>query len=307
MNAPLKAPVSASARRPYGSWVGTGVLASASVFGAQIALATVVWIVMPSESDTYYAWGPAVGLVCVVPLFPLFLGLAGFAHAIAIGLPALALGRRAALRRPPEWGWSAVAAVGLSAVYAVLPWKIGAGYLESWLWLGGAGVLPALIACWYVRRAQAGLLRSRWRLIWQITLATAAGAALAAGLSVLGIQTGLLKSYAPPEFSRDQAVGVWQGKDDDSIVVRLNADGRALVTELPHDSHDGYATEFCSGSGTWAFEEGTSTRRDGVSLSVNGCPSTPQWEISGTKEQLELFMVLGDPDSGDLYVLRKQP
>ncbi|MCK8681474.1 hypothetical protein [Streptomyces lichenis] len=41
-------------------------------------------------------------------------------------------------------------------------------------------------------------------------------------------------------------------------------------------------------------------------VTVEGC-TTIDWNVSGTPGAVTLYTVLGDPDSGDTYALRRAP
>lgn len=47
--------------------------------------------------------------------------------------------------------------------------------------------------------------------------------------------------------------------------------------------------------------------RAGVALTVPDCKEAElRWEVAGTEERPELFVLMGDPDAGEVTVLRKQ-
>ncbi|MGN9793641.1 hypothetical protein ACTMTU_21415 [Streptomyces sp. OZ13] len=290
---------------PRGSRMGTGLFASASAFGAQVVVLMVGHWWLPVQEETYYAPGPAVGLLFVAPLAPLFLAVVGFGHALAMSLPAILLGRLAARRRPPAWCWSLAAAASLSLLYALLAWVNGASYPVALLWTLGSSVLPILFGHHAIHRAALGGPRLHRRLIGELTLGTAVCAALAMGLITLGLRTGHLKQYEPPEISRTDAVGTWR-IDGGGTEVRLVADGRGSFRSLPYFGSTVGETEFCDGDGTWSWRGHGPDDRDAVEFTVQGCQDArDRWTFSGTRDRLELFVVIGDPDSGDLYILRK--
>lgn len=76
--------------------------------------------------------------------------------------------------------------------------------------------------------------------------------------------------------------------------------------ELPvHDGHD--VAGRCSGRGTWKPVEEDRIDRAGVFLAVPDCEGAQRmWQVAGTDERPELFVLLGDPDSGNVVVLRKR-
>lgn len=293
-----------------GRRVETGLLASASTFGAQVAVLMVGRWWLPAQGETYYAPGPSFGLLFAALVTPLFLAVVGFGHALAMSLPALLLGRLATRRRPPAWPrrrlWSLAAAASLSALYALLAWVNGVSYPVALLWTTGSSVLPVLLGHHAMHRAALGRPRTHRRLIGEFTVGTAVCATLVMGLITLGLRTGHLDEYEPPKTSRADAMGVWR-IEGHGTEVRLLADGRASFTRLPRVGSPVWETEFCDGDGTWSWGGRGLDGRDAVEFTVQDCgDARDRWAFSGTREQLELFAVIGDPDSGDLFILRKE-
>jgi hypothetical protein len=72
---------------------------------------------------------------------------------------------------------------------------------------------------------------------------------------------------------------------------------------------DGASGEFtvCHGTGTWSpGRDGPlhSPDRDGVLVRPGGdCGQETYWTIGGSERDPELFVLFGDPDSGDLRIL----
>jgi hypothetical protein len=286
--------------------VGAGLLASASVSGAQVVVLMVVLWCLPAREETYYAPGPAFGFLVVALLAPFLLTVVGFGHALAVTLPAILVGRLAARRHPPAWRWSLAATAALAASYALLGWRNGVPYPVALLWTLGFSVLPVLLGHHAIHRVARGTLRSSWRLMGEVALVTAVCAALVIGLGLLGYRTGHLKEYEPPEVARADAVGTWRAGAG-GTEVRLAADGRASVTDLPYGRAAAWEKAFCDGDGTWSWRGRGADGRDAVELTIPGCAGARErWMFSGTPERLELFVVLGDPDAGDLYVLPKE-
>lgn len=294
----------------YEGWVWSAVLAAASACGGQLAVLLVVCALLPAREEAYYAPGPAVGFLVMLPCALLGLVLAGFAHAWTLVLPALALGRAAARRAgDPVLGWALAATVPLAAGYALAARLLtGTPWLPALLWIAGAGVLPVLAAVWTVHRRARGRLATHGRIVGEWTLFTLGGLALVPLALWFGTSTGHLAFYRPPEIGRAEAVGTWRAEDGDTV-VRLRADGTAFLFGVPHEGGEFFTTTFCDGTGTWAHDAGDGDRRAGVTVGAPpGCGAAAgrTWLFAGTKEKPELFVVIGDPDAGELYVLRKQ-
>lgn len=48
------------------------------------------------------------------------------------------------------------------------------------------------------------------------------------------------------------------------------------------------------------------TGRDGVLLRLDGdCGEDTHWSVSGTEDAPELFVLFGDPDAGELWILER--
>ncbi|SDM72180.1 hypothetical protein SAMN04487981_102375 [Streptomyces sp. cf386] len=123
---------------------------------------------------------------------------------------------------------------------------------------------------------------------------------------MLGTATGVVKDYEPPRLTADELTGVWRGED--GAVLRLHPGGRAELTDLPTESESGdWLAEppfaVCEGTGTWLLDrEG----RDGVVVRLDGgCGRQTRWTIGGTERDPELFVLFGDPDAGDLRILKR--
>lgn len=94
--------------------------------------------------------------------------------------------------------------------------------------------------------------------------------------------------------------------DGDGVRLELGARGEVTARELP--VHDGFdVVRRCSGHGTWKPVEAALDGRAGVAVSVPGCEDAESvWQVAGTRERPELFVLMGDPDAGDVAVLRKR-
>lgn len=286
-------------RAPKGpGWWASAPGAEAVVL-AQVLIGIALWLALPSRSDDYGLSGGSVLGVILLPFLALFGGVVlvgiAFLHPLVLARPALALARRTGREAAaPAWLF------GASALCALLPWRYGAPYPASWAWIAASGVLPLLVARRALRtgRGCGSVVKRTGLAAGALALVILAGGAVLAGAGVLG--------YEPPRLERARYVGQW-GEKEGGGVVRLREDGGAVVERVPlGDSPD--AVAFCSGVGTW--EERPAGRpgglRAGVDVHVAGCAGWFEgWEVSGTAEHPELFHVAGDPDQGDVRLLRR--
>ncbi|MGW2045009.1 hypothetical protein ACWCPF_07480 [Streptomyces sp. NPDC001858] len=290
----------------------TDVIAAVAVGAAQLPSAWLIWW-MGSLSDDRYGRGyEPLGLPFVVLVAPVCLPVLGLLQAWAQTLPAAALAELTHGRIPwPRWvrqlatavligvGWAAVAAAA---------W--GLPFVATALVLAALGVLPVL-AMAYTRGREWGA-GSVW-------LRAGAGSVVLFVLTFLGGQlasvTGLLDEYEPPRLSAAQVAGVWRGADGAGL--RLSPGGRAELTNMPADGDAefeygaGEAEAVCEGTGTWVFEASQGSDRwdkvrvrlaDGSGTSSR-CGDEVSWRIGGTDRAPELFVIFGDPDVGELWIL----
>jgi hypothetical protein len=277
------------------------------VAAGQIAPAWLVWRIGEESGDTYGQGFNSLGMVFVLVFAPLVLPVLGLLQALLQPVPAGYLAHLAAARaRGLHGAWHLVCSALLGA-----GWAASATVLWNWpfvdtaLLLGALGILPVL-AMAYVRR------RPQWG-FWGVWLCS--GAASFVLFLLIGIggalagSVGLLKGYEPPVLSAAHVTGVWRG--DDGSVLRLHPDGRAEFTDLPTETEmDDWTVErafaLCDGTGTWTLKRENSTwDRDGVALRPAAeCGQDTYWVIGGTEQEPELFVLFGDPDAGDLRILR---
>lgn len=271
------------------------------VAGAQLLVGAALWMFWPSSSDNYDrdGWGPFgllvflvfLGVVClfVVPCL-------AFLHSLVFTRPAMALARKTGNPgAAPAWLLAA------SAACAVVPWVLGVPYADSLAWIAAGGPAPLLLAWWASRRG--------WR-PWPVASVTAGVTALVLlpGALVGGFllaEAGLLKGYESPRLERAAYVGEWAG--DDGGTVRIHEDGRVEVEGVLGYGDDDTAAR-CTGAGTWTERPADHgmRMRAGVDLDVTGCVRwQSQWEVSGTAAHPELFQLVGDPDAGDVRLLRR--
>ncbi len=107
--------------------------------------------------------------------------------------------------------------------------------------------------------------------------------------------------------SEGQLAGNWRGAD--GSVLQLAPGGQAELTRVPahNDVDEDGDFSLCDGTGTWTREEGNdfqNTDRDGVLVHLDDeCGQETYWTIGGTELKPELFVLFGDPDTGELRIL----
>ncbi|CCK29365.1 putative membrane protein [Streptomyces davaonensis JCM 4913] len=283
--------------------------AAAAVAAGQIPPIWLAWWIADMSGDTYGRGFNSLGIACVLIFAPLVLPVLGLVQAMVQAVPAARLaGLVAAHTRGPRWAWHVLCSVLLGVGWAALTTALWDWpFLTNALLFGGVGILPAF-AMTYVHS------RPRWG-FWGIWLSS--GLASFALFVLVGIggaaasAAGLIKGYEPPVLSAAQVTGVWRGAD--GAVLRLHPDGRAELTELPTETSiddwtDDRQFAVCDGTGTWSLErEDTNWDRDGVALRpADGCGLDTYWVIGGTESEPELFVLFGDPDAGELWILERQ-
>ncbi|MFJ6485803.1 MULTISPECIES: hypothetical protein [unclassified Streptomyces] len=281
------------------SWWASAPGAEA-VFAVEMIVGLTVWVAVPDSGDTY---GQTVWALAVVFLFlvlsvlapVVFLGL-GLLHALVFTRPALALARRTG-RAAAAVAWLC----SVSAVSALLARFAGAPYLEALAWIAGIGVPPLLVAHLAHRSGtRPGTLVARAGIATPVLVLVAA--AVVAAMS----DAGAFKTYEPPTLVRAQYVGEWRGDDGDGA-VRLYEGGDAAVERVAVHHFDGSVT-YCTATGTWterADDPRTGTRA-GVEIDVSHCSGWEKtWQVTGTAARPALFHLVGDPDAGDVRILRR--
>ncbi|MCP3760424.1 hypothetical protein [Streptomyces sp. TBY4] len=286
-----------SAIAPGAETVAAGQFAVAAVFWQTTSFAEAV-------DDPYgRGFGGGIGLLfglaftCLV--LPLLAFAAGWVHSTLVTVPVMELSHAAGVRtRIPAPVWSLPALAALGALYAApVALLTPAPYAATWGWLTAAGVLPVAVAV-HARMRQRNKASVRRRA--RGTAAVAVVAAFAAGIAWSSQSAG---PYRPPVLAHAEYVGEWTG---DGVRLELDARGTVMAEKLP--VHDGFeVVDRCSGRGTWESREADELHRAGVVLAVPECgDASLVWAVAGTAEEPELFVLIGDPDGGDVRVLRKR-
>ncbi|MFD7263483.1 hypothetical protein [Streptomyces sp. NPDC059874] len=285
-------------RRHKDTWSGIAPGAE-TVGGAQILCAGLYAQLASLAGEPYdRGYGGAIallfGLAVMVSVGPLIAGLLGFVHSLLFTTPVMVASNFAGIRSPLSAPYWALPALGLLAAGYAAPISLlaGASYAATVGWIAAAGVLPVGIAV----LARMRQVPSRKVRLW--TLGPAVFALFAT--FCLG---AVAPTYRPPVLERADYVGEWVG---DGVRLELGAQGEVTAKSLP--VHDGFdVVGHCSGHGKWAPEEAAHGERAGVTLSIPTCEDAERrWLVAGTDERPELFVLMGDPDAGEVAVLRKR-
>ncbi|SBU97444.1 hypothetical protein YW5DRAFT_05514 [Streptomyces sp. Ncost-T6T-1] len=298
--------------RPEKEWLtGRSVQLSILVLLLEAMLAYVVSLVYGVTQESPNAGVGSGMFIFFLPVLAVFAG--GIAGALTVGLVlptawlSEVLGRRFGSRE--AWWWVPVAAgaVSLVVVTVVAPLAGGAGagaVALGWFLTTVAITVPALL--WRSRRE---------RIFKPVILWGVAAIVLTAVLGGVGLATGVLKEYRPPALTSADIVGRWS--DGQGGTVTFTADGRVTAVDVDDDL-DGWGPEDdatdpdgpedtdtrCSGQGTWTYEPGGGTWSQEVDLTIDSC-GFDVWNVGGTASRPTLYQYIGDPDSWDLYVLRR--
>ncbi|MER7733416.1 hypothetical protein ABTX80_21245 [Streptomyces erythrochromogenes] len=269
------------------------------VFAGEAIVVLAFLVALPGSGDSYGQSGGGAGVLFLLPIvagvcLPLLLGL-GFLHAVVFTRPALALARRTGRRAAaPAWLLAASAAAALAARCA------GAPYGAALAWIAGTGLPPLLVASLALR------LGTRPAAVVARTSVATPLLVLVALAAVRGMSdAGAFDTYEPPSPERAAYVGEWHGEGNE--VIRLHEGGEAAVERVKASGFGGNGAS-CTGTGTWTAraEDPRYGTRAGVDIEVRGCSRWGKtWEVSGTAARPELFRWIGDPDSGDLQLLRR--
>ncbi|MFD9635299.1 hypothetical protein [Streptomyces violascens] len=282
-------------KRSYGRMLRVSTL----VLLLEAALAVVVAMVLGQTRESPNAGGNyALGILALPFLAVVGVVLAAVVSAVLV-LPAIwlsdALGRRFGGRTAWWWVPLAIGAVTLATVVLMMPGD-RAEWVRAIEWrLLAAGLLtaPALLG------------RSRRRRLFVPVLLW--GTLAVAGTGVVGalaLGTGLLPEYRPPTVTPAALAGTWS--DGKGGTLTLTPDGRATASGVDEDTSFDDAVKKCAGQGTWMLRPGTTAWDQAVDVTVGDC-SREAWNVGGTESRVTLYHYIGDPDSWDLYELRKAP
>ncbi|MFF9242632.1 hypothetical protein ACF1AL_27725 [Streptomyces sp. NPDC014801] len=286
---------------------GAVLTASMSVLAVEAVIATIGVFVWGQTQESPGASVNAMGFFLLILVAP-FVAAAGAAMAallsVGVVIPLIVaarwLGRR--LTGDEAWWWiPAVAALGAAPATVAAGAETGLpAVLAVWVGLTAGLTAPALVArrlllphCrWLSGGAMAG------RVAWYGALAVVAAALAGAGVVA---EWG----YEPPRLSAERVAGTWS--DGKGGTLALLAGGKAVaagVDTFDRDDTSTSVTRECAGTGTWEYDPGSGPWTQQVRVTVDDCPMAA-WSVFGTRDHPKLFVFIGDPDGGDLYVMRR--
>ncbi|MFJ7208935.1 hypothetical protein ACIQWR_36065 [Streptomyces sp. NPDC098789] len=289
-----------AAAQPRQSNALTGIAPGAEIVGGGTLLCAALYAQVASLGAEPYGRGYGGAIALLFGLFvmavfgPLLAYAAGWLHSLLFTTPVMlasnALGVRTRISAPR---WALPTAVVFAAGYA-LPLSVltGAAYTTTLGWTAAVGFPPVAVAVLArMRQIPSGRIR-----LWAIgPIAVAVLAALVLGAGAPG--------YEAPALGHADFVGRWTG---DGVSLTLGDRGEAEAQQLP--VHNGFdVVGHCTGHGTWrstAAGGSANEGRAGVVLALPDCKTAElRWSVAGTRERPELFVLMGDPDAGDVVVL----
>ncbi|MFF8271771.1 hypothetical protein ACF059_30980 [Streptomyces sp. NPDC016562] len=256
------------------------------------------WLLSFAEEPYNRGFGGGIAaLFWLVVLFfgsPFIVLALGFAHSLLFTTPVMTASNFAGVRsRMAAPYWALPTLIVLTLGYAVpISLLSGSSYVATLCWISAVGVPPVAVAVF-----------ARMRQVPRRTVRRYALAPLVAAVIATFCLGAAAPAYQPPVLERADYVGAWAG---DGVILELGAGGEVTAKVLP--VHDGFeVVDHCSGHGTWAPAEAEYGRRAGVALAIPDCKEAElRWEVAGTEPRPELFVLMGDPDAGEVAVLRKQ-
>ncbi|AVV44185.1 hypothetical protein C6376_24835 [Streptomyces sp. P3] len=269
---------------------------------AQLVVAGAVFLATAGMRDDH-GIGFAGGALAWAPRVLFLVVLAGYLHWLLFTLPAMALARllaaapRAALRA----ALGAAAVTAAHTAWAVSVWDVPVGWTVAWI--AGTGLLP-VTAAWYEHRRSLG---------WG-AMAARIGAATAVALLLAVVGGFLLEwtrwhAYEPPRLERGRYVGDWIGGGG-AYRLRLGENGVAEGDNMPLVDENTGPWDSCSGTGTWTFapqpEAGRPAHggaRDRITLTIPDCGALRDWQVAGTADQPQLFVVKRDASTSSVITL----
>lgn len=282
---------------------GRMLLVSMLVLFLEAVLVLVVSAVYGQTQESPNAGGNyALGLLAL-PFLAVAGAFVGGAVSLVLVLPTVwlsdVLGRRFGGREVWWWVPLVAAAVALAPVIvgAALAGAVASlAVIKSWLLATTMLTVPALLS----RPRRRGLFVPV--ALWGTLVVVSAGT-----LGGIALYTGLLEEYHPPTITRATLFGTWS--DGKGGTLAFTADGRVTASGVDNhvldESFDNVVKE-CTGQGTWTFEAGKSSWNQETDVTIQGCGWAP-WNVGGTEDRITLYQYIGDPDSWDLYELKKAP
>ncbi|MFI8193342.1 hypothetical protein ACIF8T_31980 [Streptomyces sp. NPDC085946] len=296
-------PVGRGVGRAWSAWTPAEREAVSSASAAQLPAASVAWWIGSFTRDDYGLPVGGLGMFCLCLFLPLVLPVLGLLHSTLQLMPGWLLAEwlERPLPRVPRWGRRLLGTAAVGVVWAVAAaLAVDRPFAATAVWCAALGVWPVAWAAFVRRRAEAAGRSWGCLGLWFRSASASAGLCVLTLLGgLLATAAGLVEQYEPPKLSRDRLAGVWRGEG--GAVLRLLPGGRAEAADLPMNG-PGWDAVTCDGTGRWLPD---SEGRAGVRVTVAGCGDGTTWTIGGTRREPELFVALGDPDAGDLRILKR--
>lgn len=286
----------------------------AVAIGAETVIAALVAFLYILQSESHggegglgWLFGTIFALV-LLAVISVIAGLAGSAMAV---LPLVLLGRAVARRAGRRDSWQLTLAT-VAVVAVALALLIGSCMLL--VGFGGLLVYPVLALSLIVGLAPATLCAraagnpgkpgARWRVLGGVALGGLGLLAVTLAAGVAAYSSGILKIYEPPRLTEADMVGTWTDGDGGSL--RFEADGTVTAKGVNEYEATGEHSGACNRTGKWQLTENEGVGRP-VELSIADCESLSfGWDIGGTEEHPTVFTWIGEPDSGERYILTRQ-
>ncbi|SER39328.1 hypothetical protein SAMN05421870_101659 [Streptomyces qinglanensis] len=289
----------------------------AVAIGAETVIATLVAVLYSLQSEYHggegglgWLFGTVFALV-LVAVISVIAGLAGSATAV---LPLVLLGRAVA-RRTGRRDSRQLTLVTVAVVATALALLIGSCMLLADF--GGPGdllVYPVLALSLIVGLAPATLCAraagnpgkpgARWRVLGGVALGGLGLLAVTLAVGAAAYGSGILKIYEPPRLTAADMVGTWTDGDGGSL--RFEADGTVTAKGVNEYEATGEQSGASDCTGNWQLTENDGVDRP-FELSIADCESLSSgWNIGGTEEHPTVFTWIGEPDSGERYILTRQ-
>ncbi|MFJ8013531.1 hypothetical protein [Streptomyces sp. NPDC096339] len=285
-------------RQRTDSW--SGIAPGAETVAGTVLLCSALYAQITSFVGEPYGRGYGGGIAVLFWLFVMcvpgpFIAVGlGFLHSLLFTTPAMVASNLAGLRtRISAPYWAVPAVIVLAAGYAApLSLLADTSYAATFCWIAATGAPPVAVAV-FARMRQVPRRKVRLWAVAPSVVAVIATFCIGAAAP----------AYRAPVLERADYIGEWAG---DHVRLELGPEGEAVVHQLP--VHDGFdVVSHCSGNGTWESGEATYGERAGISLTIPGCERAERvWLVAGTAEHPELFVLMGDPDDGEMAVVRKQ-
>ncbi len=314
MRSEIVSPVAAQAQVRARDRVGAVVTASVSVLLVEAVIGMIAHHVWEQTQERpvlpYNALGLAV-MVIVAPFIAAAGAVLGALVTVSTVMPLLPLA--AWLGRTfsghEVWWWVPVAAVAATAPPVLTVARLmEAGFLAGlvgWLTATIALVPPALVARRLLLANRPPL--SGRAMSGRIALYGTLAAVTAFTLAGIALSTGI--GYEPPRLNARQIAGTYV--DGKGGTLTLTPDGKATaarVDTFDYDSVDSFepVVRECTGTGTWAYDPTDGPYSQQVHVSLDTCPvDMDSWSVYGTPEHPKLYVFISDPDSWELYTLRR--